>query len=283
MVQLHGHLTPSSSSVASFETVTILGIGSLLSEKSSRLSFPNLQSFRLGRVHNYRRVFGHCAAIFVERGIGNLETLELSSISAEPCQGTEFVCSVFEIPRYSVAQQQQALHADGISTADAGNVDIGLFDWHTGEITREFREREEEFDIRTDVYYEEWTPEPENCVATENGSVNGRMGILCCRSTDTEYVERWGYERYHKKYIAQGLHTIWGWEETSGLKPCPLYLRHCLMAARRMGEECYNSFLDETFLVDRVTSLRQYMSEADRYEQLANMIVPPHLAERYGG
>ena len=51
--------------------VTIVGLGSLLSERSSRTTFPNLENFRLGRVHGYRRVFAHSAAIFVERGIAD--------------------------------------------------------------------------------------------------------------------------------------------------------------------------------------------------------------------
>ena len=77
--------------------VTIVGLGSLLSERSSRTTFPNLENFRLGRVHGYRRVFAHSAAIFVERGIADLESLQFCSLSAEPCEGASFVCTVFEV------------------------------------------------------------------------------------------------------------------------------------------------------------------------------------------
>merc|ERR1719491_669033 len=65
-------------------TVTILGLGSLLSERSSRTTFPDLTNFRLGRVSNkYRRVFGHPASIFFQRGLANKHTKEFSSLSAE--------------------------------------------------------------------------------------------------------------------------------------------------------------------------------------------------------
>merc|ERR1719491_2890157 len=65
-------------------TVTILGLGSLLSERSSRTTFPELTNFRLGRVSNkYRRVFGHPASIFFQRGLANKHTQEFSSLSAE--------------------------------------------------------------------------------------------------------------------------------------------------------------------------------------------------------
>ena len=52
---------------------TILGFGSLLSEQSSRTTFPLLENFRLVRVAGYRRVFAHAAAIFFERGIANVD------------------------------------------------------------------------------------------------------------------------------------------------------------------------------------------------------------------
>ena len=66
-------------------TLTVLGLGSLLSERSSRTTYPRLTNFRLARVEGYRRVFGHPAGIFFERGIANAETKEFSSLCAEPC------------------------------------------------------------------------------------------------------------------------------------------------------------------------------------------------------
>ena len=77
--------------------ITIIGLGSLLSERSSRTTFPNLKNFRLARVTGFRRVFAHPAAIFFERGIADLDTLQMASLSAEACEGASFVCTVFEV------------------------------------------------------------------------------------------------------------------------------------------------------------------------------------------
>ena len=63
------------------EYITIVGFGSLLSERSSRMTFPDLQNFRLGRVPNYRRAFSHPASNFFQRGISNMKKLEMSSLS----------------------------------------------------------------------------------------------------------------------------------------------------------------------------------------------------------
>jgi hypothetical protein len=43
------------------EKITILGFGSLMSVKSARLTFPDLENFCLGRVPDHRRVFAHPA------------------------------------------------------------------------------------------------------------------------------------------------------------------------------------------------------------------------------
>lgn len=221
--------------------VTILGFGSLLSERSSRTTFPDLQNFRLGRVPNYRRVFGHPASIFFERGIASLETMEMSSLSAEYNEGSSFICSVFEVPNSDMMEN--------------------------GIPSQAFLEREEEFDIITVPYVE------------LNGGKEG-TGILCTASTDQEYLRKWGQERFEQHYGKYGVSTIWGFERDSGLRPCPLYLRHCVLAATSMGEECYNSFLDDTYLVDRTTPLRGYL---EQNTQIMSMEPPPELAVRYGG
>ena len=78
-------------------TMTILGLGSLLSERSARTTFPELAHFRLVQLHGYRRVFAHTPALFVRRGIADASTLEMASLSAEECEGCGFVCTAFEV------------------------------------------------------------------------------------------------------------------------------------------------------------------------------------------
>lgn len=236
------HSTPSDSSDTD-ATVTVLGFGSLLSERSSKTTFPDLKNFRLGRVPNYRRVFGHPASIFFQRGIANLETLEMSSLSAEYAgEGSSFVCSVFEVPNKDMMEN--------------------------GIPSQAFLEREEEFDIVTVPYVE-----------LKDGSTRDE-GILCTASTDEDYIEKWGQKRFEEDYGQYGVPTIWGWQEDSGLKPCSVYLRHCVLAAKRMGPECYDSFLDDTYLVDRKTPLRTYLEQNPK---VMFTEPPPELATRYGG
>ena len=246
--------------------VTIVGLGSLLSERSSRTTFPNLANFRLARIDGYRRVFALPAAIFVERGIADLPSLQIASLSAEPCQGASFVCTVFEVQ------------------------DEGM---------DRFREREEEFDlVHVAISPLEASPPP----PAEAPVV---MGLMCCRSTDEAYIRTWGeevrwthchanspasasrpclaavcWQRFASKYRANGLQTIWGHAPDSGVRPCAVYLRHCVLAAERMGAACLASFLDETYLIDRTTTIRQYL---EQHPEIMSTPPPLALAERYGG
>ena len=135
---------------ATADKITLLGFGSLLSERSSRTTFPDLENFRLGRVPNYRRVFGHPAYIFFKRGIANKDTLEMSSLSAEYAEGHPgFICSIFEVPN-------DDMMADGIPSPA-------------------FLEREEEFNIVEVPYFD---------LGDDTDNDQPKKAILCTSSTD---------------------------------------------------------------------------------------------------
>ncbi|KAF8058915.1 hypothetical protein HT031_005483 [Scenedesmus sp. PABB004] len=78
--------------------MTVAGFGSLLSERSARSTFPDLQNFRPGRLRGWRRVFAHTADVFWARGIARPATREVASLSCEPCPGSELVVSLFDVP-----------------------------------------------------------------------------------------------------------------------------------------------------------------------------------------
>uniref|UniRef100_A0A7S0IWQ4 Gamma-glutamylcyclotransferase AIG2-like domain-containing protein n=1 Tax=Calcidiscus leptoporus TaxID=127549 RepID=A0A7S0IWQ4_9EUKA len=215
-------------------SITILGLGSLLSERSSRTTFPDLENFRLVIVKGYRRTFAHTPSIFHERGIANRDTLEMASLSAEPCTTGSFVCTAFEV-------FDQGMDA--------------------------FREREEEFELRMVPYL-------------DLDGAQGGLGMLCVCSTDEAYIEAWGSARFERLYLQQGLTTIWRWPIDSMLRPCAAYLRHCALAAEKMGPHCQTSFLDDTYLVDRVTTVRAYL---EKFPEVLSTLPPPSLCERYGG
>ena len=162
--------------------------------------------------------------------------------------------------------------------------------------TGEFLQREEEFDI-TEVPYMDFTDGSsdgdENNTNNNNNNnsscssssssipSSSKMGVLCTRWTDAAYIQRWGKDRFDTNYGTYGLDTIWGYGPESGLRPCRVYLRHCVLAAQALGPACYRSFLDETFLVDRTTTIRDYLH--DHPTLLDTTIPPPGFEERYSG
>eukprot|EP00581_Thalassiosira_minuscula_P032554 CAMPEP_0183758814 /NCGR_PEP_ID=MMETSP0739-20130205/6659_1 /TAXON_ID=385413 /ORGANISM="Thalassiosira miniscula, Strain CCMP1093" /LENGTH=295 /DNA_ID=CAMNT_0025996475 /DNA_START=228 /DNA_END=1115 /DNA_ORIENTATION=- len=280
------------------DEITILGFGSLLSLQSSRLTFPTLRNFRLGRVLNHRRVFAHPASIFFQRNIANLDTLEMSSLSCEYEEGQSFICSVFEVPN------------EGLSAVPSGGGDGNAGSWIPSQA---FLEREEEFDIAM-VPYEEiasleandaapMRTETSLSVSDDTSSSSSsitpkplvKKGVICRRSTDEAYLAQWGKDHWESQYLKYGVSTIWGWEKDSGLRPCPVYLRHCVLASWNCGGTenksdswssdgvgglCYRSFLDDTYLVDRKTTIREYIKQ---YPEIMVTQPPESLRERYGG
>lgn len=56
--------------------------------------------------------------------------------------------------------------------------------------------------------------------------------------------------------------------------------RHCVLAARKLGSEAEASFLDDTFLADRATTVRRHL---ERNPGIMTELPPPSLAARYSG
>lgn len=263
----HCQPPPSSSSL-----VTILGIGSLLSEHSARSTFPNLSNFRLGRVPNYRRVFAHPGSIFFRRGIVTRVSMTFASISAEPWPDQPgFVCSVFEVPQEN----------DGDDDDDDDDINDSQGPLPPGIPSRAFLEREDNFELLQVPFWEldmNGTPLQQDDEATTTD--HSKRGVLCVRSTDEAYIRQWGHERFERYYGQFGLHTIWNWQPDSGLLPCAIYLRHCVLAAQSMGPICYQSLLDETYLVDRSTTVRKYL---EQHPDVMTTLPPPELLSKYSG
>eukprot|EP00899_Mesostigma_viride_P001968 jgi/Mesvir1/11772/Mv00139-RA.1 len=215
------------------DQVSIAGFGSLLSERSARFTFPDLKNFRQGRLRGFRRVFGHVAPVFIKRGIANLSTKEMSSLSVEPAPGHDIVVTIFEIKAAEVPA---------------------------------FIERELEFRFLATF--------PEDL----QGNASKHPAVVCGRYSDLEFREKRckSAEEYHHHYGQYGIETIW----RDDILPCRTYLRHCVLAARSLGDAAYASFLDGTFLGDRVTTIRQHLLTNP---SIMDELPPPELRERYGG
>ena len=245
-------------------TITILGFGSLLSEKSSRLTFPTLTNFRLVRVPNYQRMFAHPTSIFFQRNIANLSTLEMASLSCEYNPNSSFIATAFDIPV-----------SDMIDTTT---------NTYTPKI--EFVQREEEFAIIPVPYMEEHLDIGDNdavvVTTTTEIATKHKVGMICAKSSDEIYMAKWGYDHFQVRYQQYGISGIWNYPTTFiSIKPCTIYLYHCYKASQNMGDKCHASFLDETYLVDRTTTLRQYLN--DHPTLFHNLQIPPELQDRYCG
>lgn len=100
-------------------------------------------------------------------------------------------------------------------------------------------------------------------------------GVICAANTDDLLPE--GALVCH----GWGIDSVWSWKEDSGLLPADIYLRHCLLAVRKAGVVAEQSFLNDTTLIDRKTTLADYMKSDGR--SVMDSRPPSHLLARFSG
>jgi hypothetical protein len=120
--------------------------------------------------------------------------------------------------------------------------------------------REPEYKITSVPFYE-----------SDDSNKESGVGVICASAIDTELA--FG--------PPPGVSSIWHFPETSGLLPADVYLRHCLLAVKKVGGQAEASFLHDTHLVDRKTTLAEYLEH--EFEQVMASRPPSELAVRFGG
>ncbi|XP_058083083.1 uncharacterized protein LOC131231024 [Magnolia sinica] len=144
---------------------------------------------------------------------------------------------------------------------------ITVFDIKISEVPS-FIEREHEFRFLAVV--------PEEM----NGEPFTRPAVLCARYSDEEYFHvrcKGSKEIFFQRYGRLNIQKIW----RDDILPCRVYLRHCVLAAKNLGEAAYENFLDHTFLADRKTTIRQYLYTTG--SGIMEEEPPEALKSRYGG
>lgn len=218
--------------------LTMLGYGALLSESSSRLTFPHLTNFRHVRVKGLRRVFAHPHLFLLKEGVVEYpSTLKIASLSAEPAPNEiSFVVAAFEV----VLDESQR---------------------------SAFLQREPEYKIETTEFYA-----LEECGDGSDESLGA--GVICLASKDTDI---------DLTTNPDSIKTVWNWSYESGILPLSMYLRHCLLAVEKAGGSAHKSFLKDTYLADRRTTLAEYL-DGHGDEVMASVVdIPPHLTARFSG
>ena len=229
--------------------LTVAGFGSLLSETSARSTFPELINFRLARVSGYRRVFAHACDIFFERGIARPETGEISSLSVEEQPNSELIVTLFEIEA-------------------------------SPESIQAFIQREHEFRFVAVKARPLQSNNNGNGIQQQDGSnltLDERAAVICARNTDENYRQRrCPDEEWQRRYGKHGLTTLW----RDDVLPCRVYLRHCALAAAKLGPDVESDFLDGTVLADRQTTIREWLT---KNPEILEELPPPSLIGRYSG
>ena len=110
-----------------------------------------------------------------------------------------------------------------------------------------------------------------------NSNEEERTAVICARNTDEAYrAKRCPPAEWSRRYGRHGLTSIW----REDVLPCRVYLRHCALAAARLGPVVEANFLDETVLADRKTTIRAWLK---RNPEILDELPPESLIGRYSG
>ncbi|GAB4843065.1 hypothetical protein Ancab_013044 [Ancistrocladus abbreviatus] len=115
---------------------------------------------------------------------------------------------------------------------------------------------------------------------TLDGKPFTNPAVLCARYSDEEFFNvrcKGSKEMFYQLYGRHGIDKIW----RDDTLPCRAYLRHCVLAAKNLGDVAYNNFLDHTYLGDRKTTIREYLATTG--SGIMEEEPPESLKTRYGG
>lgn len=251
----------------------------------------------MGRIRGFRRVFAHTTAVFHSRGVARGR--EAASLSIE--------------------EIDDGYVGDGDNTFSSSSLVVSLFEVpYSAEAAAALLEREHEFRFvavrplcRAGVEEEAWPAVA--CAAWSDDAEYRRLRIRGEEDWRRRYsgVSALG-EPFSISRVWEG---AWGWggeeeeeeegeqqqqqqgNDSGGVKglsqgggaaasdramilPCRAYLRHVVLAARRLGADAERCVLDNTFLADRKTTVREHL----RRDPGVMLELPPKgLESRYGG
>ncbi len=188
--------------------ITIIGFGSLLSKKSSKITCPKLRNFRKIRVNGYQRIFNLASPTAIN--FINNNAINISACSTIKKDNSGFLAIAFDI---------------------------------TEDQWENFANRESGYQLLP--------------VEFTNEENNTDTGILCVNFNNNHL------ENHHtSKDLLIKLRGELNYTADiirNDILPWEIYLDYCINSAKKLGEDYLNSFLDESFLADETTTIREYL------------------------
>lgn len=163
--------------------------------------------------------------------------------------------------------ETKEISSSSVEPCEGETLIVTLFEIQRSEIPA-FIQREHEFRFLAVI--------PE----TLNGLFYINPAVICTRYSDEEYLKnrcKGDKDIFFQRYGRYNIDKIW----RDDIYPCRVYLRHCVLAAQNLGDQAYDNFLDHTFLGDRSTTIREYLSTTG--SGIMEEEPPELLKERYGG
>ncbi len=105
------------------------------------------------------------------------------------------------------------------------------------------------------------------------------VALICCEYTDEEYKEDkcgGSDEEYNSRVGQHYKGRLWRHD----ILPVRYYLSMCASAAKALGQEFLDNFLEHSYLADRQTSIKQYLHERPDILHLEQLCVDDEELQR---
>ena len=250
------------------EHITIIGYGSLLSERSARRTFPTLSHFRIGRLRGFKRIFNLVSVSLLRFHKVDPSSLELASVAARPLTADEtdmlppMIVSAFEVPRSELPgyfeREDRYSYCDAVfHPVTSTDTDIGSSQSTSGAAAAGC------------------CSSLVNCCGAVR-SPSCCSGLLCVEFTDEAYRARCQSNDCYMEKVGQYYSgKLW----RDDILPARVYASFVLQSVYDLGPECYDNFLDTSFLADGRTSIRQYLQQPERSDLLPVQLRQPVVSE----
>jgi cation transport regulator ChaC len=205
------------------EMISVFGYGSLMSPSSSMRTMPTAKNHRKGSLEGYSRIFSLVSIAGLKKGDANTDTLEMAALAIKPISNCIVKGILFDIPIDELPAYFEREHR--YKKLKLPIIDHGI-------------------EGKSNILINAWV-----CIEQSNEEYRSTMD-------NEEWEERIG-QYYSNDLVGNDL--LWG---RLDILPMRDYLINCLKAAYELdGDNCVNNLLDEGYIADGITTIREYISK----------------------
>ena len=257
----------------------IVGFGSLLSPSSAATTFSAIRDFGVARVRNFARCFNHPSPRFFFQNdlVDSPHSKEVSSLDVIFSPGASTLVSIFDVPEEDLPAYYER---------ECRYYIIRVVVEVLGEVEETSGERSVLEESEALMCCSFLGIDAMQAYAKSGGQLCVAGSAPDTRNT-AEEEEKEEQEEKAEEYLCHPVQTIVRTPDSfptycAEVLPNRYYLKHCYVAASRLGDDVLLNFVEESYLGDESTPLRELLEQAEWKDFVHKTPWPTHFP-RYCG